>query len=881
MYIRFDESSSRFILETATCAYVMQLESGKYLTHLYYGDKKGADGPYDRPEYLSFSPYYVEENNGRYRVDTAMAEFPQFGSGDMRGSAIKIRNKNGDSVTLFKYKEYRIFDGRADIPGLPFASASDKCETLEVTLYDEVSSAELKLYYTVYPDEDVISRYFTVKNCGEEKIKLERAMSIALDIPFRSMDVISFPGRHCQERITQRAHADYGTFVMESRRGATSHQMNNSFLVVDREATETEGTALAFSYVYSGSFMNTVEVDQGNVTRILVGMHPDCFEWNLESGEAFSSPEAVMTLSSTGIGKASRNFHKFINRYILRPCPLGNRPIVLNSWEGNFFDIDEEIMVGYAVEAKKCGIDMLVMDDGWFGKRYHDRAGLGDWQANPERFKNGLPAFVKRIKDIGINFGIWIEPEMVNPDSDLYRAHPEWLLCAPGRQYTLSRHQALLDFANPEVVEYLKKTFAETFDGVDIDYIKWDFNRHLSEVSSAYLPADRRGETYHRFMLGVYDLYQWFCDTFPHVMIENCSGGGGRYDLGMMKYSSLIWTSDNTNPDDRIAIQYGSSFIYPQSVMSCHVSNHDNSAEDPHETDYRWKVAMQGMLGFEFNILNLSDEAKDIIKRQVEEYRKNYYNIYSGDLYRLISPYEGHDNSRDNIRDGKSAFYYVSENGNEVTVFFYQMKGEEPKEYLLKIDVPADSMWYAPFNRNCPYRGQDLRYGLALRSSREDHYAEVFHFYRDSWAEEQEKRKSESSREKFFENGLEDYELAGKMKKVVDKAVADNDNFKRMVRDYKCSKITSLDSEGKDAVCFTSPDNREIFVVFHQDKGETPREYRLRLDVPELSRWTARLNRDCPYHGFDLRYGMIVRSSSEDDYTQLFHFTRSGSVKHR
>jgi hypothetical protein len=290
---------------------------------------------------------------------------------------------------------------------------------------------------------------------------------------------------------------------------------------------------------------------------------------------------------------------------------------------------------------------------------------------------------------------------------------------------------------------------------------------------------------------------------------------------------------------------------------------------------------MQGMLGFEFNILNLSDEAKAIIKRQVEEYRQNYYNIFSGEMYRLMSPFDACDNPRYYNCEGKSAFYYISENGNEVTVYFYQMKGEEPQEYLLKIDVPADSMWYAPFNRNCPYRGADLRYGLSIRSSREDHYAEVFHFYRDSWAEEQAKREAEKGREKFFENGLEDCVLEGKMKDVVDKAVADNDNFKRIVAEYKCSKVTSLDCEGKDAVCFTSPDNRELFVVYHQDKGETPKEYRLRLDVPELSRWTATLNRDCPYHGFDLRYGMIVRSSTEDDYTELFHFKRSGSVSKR
>ena len=336
-----------------------------------------------------------------------------------------------------------------------------------------------------------------------------------------------------------------------------------------------------------------------------------------------------------------------------------------------------------------------------------------------------------------------------------------------------------------------------------------------------------------------------------------------------MKYCSLIWTSDNTDPDDRIMIQYGSSFLYPQSVMSCHVSNHRNSIEDTAETDYRWKVALQGMLGYEFDITKVSDEAKATVKKQVEEYRKYQSLITTGELHRVVSPY---------VKDGKSIFYYISKDGNEVLVYFYQMKGEEPREYQVKIDVPADTTWIATFNSNAPYRGADLKTGLTFRSSREDHKAQLFYFRRDTWKEAREAKEKEKNRERFFETGLEPTVLSDKMQAVVDKAVAGNDRFKNIVATCECKRVTSLDCEGKDAVCYATPDNREILVIYHQDKGEVPDEYRLKIAVPLLSRWTATLNRDCPYHGFDLDTGLIVRSSREDDYTEVFHFIRCGSI---
>ncbi len=859
MSIRFNEERNLLLLETKNTLYAMRIDFGKYLTHLYYGKKDFDPEAERKPGFMSFSTYYLEEG-GRYSVNSSMSEFPQFGSGDYRSDAIRVANANGDSVTFFEYRSHRIFEGRAEIKGLPFADASGASETLEITLFDTVSECELKLYYTVYPEEDVISRYFTVQNLGKSDVYLERAMSLALDIPRDSYDVLSFAGHHVKERMLQRTPVAHLTTVMESRRGATGHDMSNSFILAAKDAVEESGEAYGFSLVYSGNFMNSVESDQQRITRVVMGIHPDGFKWKLEGGELFASPEAIMTRSDCGIGQVSRNMHRFTRRYIVRPCALGKRPVVLNTWEGVFFDIDEDKMMEFAVEAKNCGVDMLVMDDGWFGKRYDDRAGLGDWQANPERFKDGLPAFVKRIKEVGIQFGIWIEPEMINPDSDLFRAHPEWALQTTGRRSTLSRHQLVLDMANPEVVEYLKATFAETFRDVPIDYIKWDFNRNLSEVSSLSLPADRRGEVYHRFMLGVYDLYQWFCDTYPNVMIENCSGGGGRYDLGMMKYSSMIWTSDNTDPDDRIKIQYGSSYCYPACVMSCHVSNHDDSIEDAKETDYRWKVAMQGMLGYELDATTITDEAKARIKRQIEEYRTYQDIISDGDLYRLISPFEN---------DGKSAGYYMSEDGDYFVAFFYQPKGEKPTEYRLKINVPNGTVWTAPFNRHSPYYSHELKNsGLVVRSTAEGHHAEVYYFFRDKWWDEKTPEK-----EQLFKKWASDGVMSEAAAAALAEKIRGNEKFEKIVRDFTCKKITTLEGEGKEAYLFTRDDEGEMFVVYYQSNGETPTEYRLRIDVPPTSVWVATLNRNCDYHSTDFYAGLVVKSSEEAN-TEIFHFYR-------
>lgn len=726
MSIIYNAQEKRFVIETKNTAYAMKVELDRYLVHVYYGERTENIPDKSVIPDRGFSAYpsdvcLTQPYGGRFSFNLRMLEFPGFDCGDYRSDAVRVKNADGNSVTIFTYVSHEIIDGRAELKGLPYASADCDTETLKITLRDNVSKCEADLYYTVFPEEDVISRYFTLRNTGEASVVLENAASISLDLPAIDYELISFYGRHGVERTMQRNPIFRGKICMESRRGASGHQMSNSFALVEKGATETEGGAYGFDFVYSGSYKNTVEIEQGTSTRVIVGLHPEFFSWTVDAGDSFTTPEAVMTYSPRGIGQMSRNLHRFARRHIVRPCNTERRPVVLNTWEGNFFNINEERMVEFAEYAADCGMDMLVMDDGWFGNRIDDHRGLGDWWANPDRFKDGLPLFVRRIKEKGIRFGIWIEPEMVNPDSDLYRAHPDWALCAEGRDHQRSRQQLVLDMTNPEVLEYLKKSFKETFTDVPIDYIKWDFNRHLCQIASKCVPADRQGEVAHRFMLGVYELYQWFCDEYPDVMIENCSGGGGRYDLGMMKYSSQIWTSDNTEPADRIFIQYGSTMMYPACVMSCHVSNRNNLAEDDRLVDFAYKVAMQGVLGYEFDITTLSDKARATISEQIRNYRRYEHIIENGDLYRLMSPYD----------DGKSAFYYITEERDEILVFFYQIKGEEPREYRLKIDVPDGTNWIATMNRDSIYHSFDLNTGLIVRSSAEDSYAEMFHFVLD------------------------------------------------------------------------------------------------------------------------------------------------------
>ena len=717
MAIKFDRKTARFFITTEHTAYVIGIIHGKYPVHLYYGKKKRGLDPQYSHRLHSFSPYRIEEEGEYFSLDEAFLETPFFGSGDFRATALRLRNADGNSVTKFTYKAHRIFSGRRMPERLPCAE-SDSAETLELTLTDdEVTGCVLKLYYTVFADCDVISRYAVLENCGKAPVDIEKFMSLTCDIPGRDWDMISLHGAHCWERNFCRTPIRLGSQCVFSRRGASSHQFNPFIAVCAHGATEERGEAYGFNFVYSGNFLSEVEQGQEEYTRVQVGIGSENFGWHLDAGEVFATPEAVMTYSASGLGQMSRNFHRFTRNCILPKDKTPHRPVVLNSWEAVGFNIDEKLLVDFARESKKYGIDMLVMDDGWFGARVNDNAGLGDWQENRDRFPDGLSAFAGRIKNEGVGFGIWIEPEMVNPDSDLYRAHPEWTLRVPGRENCLSRNQLVLDMSNPDVVAFLKESFEKTLGNVPFDYIKWDMNRHLSEVGSDFLPPERQKEVPHRYMLGVYDLLRWFRERFPDIIIETCSGGGGRYDLGMMKYGEQIWTSDNTNPDWRTVIQYGSSLAYPPATMSCHVSNPGDSAD---EMDFRWSVAIEGMLGYEFNILCMPQEIKSMIPRQIDEYKKYEPLIKDGDFYRLINPDRG----------CASAYYYASPDNSEILLTFINAGvngGPKKRDYRLAVKRADRDAVYTDTRSGKEYTGDELRRGITV-SAPEERFAKVWHF---------------------------------------------------------------------------------------------------------------------------------------------------------
>ena len=711
MPIKYNKQTKKFVLTTKNTMYVMQVVHDRFLGHIYYGRKKRGLDPEFEYRSGSFCPTYDDTRN--FAPDLVKTEYSFFGDGDYRSTSLKMRGENGNDCTHFDYKSHRIFKGRAHIDRLPYSEVKDGEETLEITMYDSLTDCELKLYYTVMEDCDVIARHVKIENRGTSPVDIEKCMSLQVELEGQDFDKIFLPGDYAHEREYHRFRLPFGYQNHRSRRGSSSHHFNPFLALCRLNTTEERGECYGFNFVYSGNFLTETEMFHDWGCRVQLGIGDDMFRWHLCPGEIFESPEAVMTYTDKGIGQMSRNFHKFTRERILPPEIWEKRPVVINTWEALYMSIDEQIMVEFAEKAAELGLDMLVMDDGWFGARDSDWAGLGDWWANPRKFRNGLKKFVENVKKYPVKFGIWIEPEMVNPDSELYRAHPDWALRVAGRESMMGRNQLVLDMSNPQVVEYLKDSFEKTLGDVDIDYIKWDFNRILTQVGSDMLPPERQGEVSHRFMMGTYDLYRWFRERFPNVMIENCSGGGGRYDLGMMKYSHQIWASDNTDPIGRCKIQYGSTVPYPVNTMSCHVNNPRESGIEG--IDYRFAVAINGMLGYEMDILynHIAPEVLARIPEHVKEYRKYESLIKTGDFYRLLNPFTSNYYS----------YYFADEKSDHILMTFIQMDPDKKeKELTLKVSRADKNAVYVDEKTGDRYTGEELRRGVKITTSLGHHH---------------------------------------------------------------------------------------------------------------------------------------------------------------
>lgn len=678
MGIVYSKSDRTFTIQTKNTTYQMQVDPYGFLLHLYYGKK--TDGScmdylltyYDRG--FSGNPFDAGDDR-TYSMDALPQEYPSYGTGDYRSTALIIENADGSTACDLRYRSHRIFNGKYKIPGLPAVYADEtESQTLEIVMEDAVTGVEVTLQYGVLPDYDVITRSEKIVYRGEGKICIRKAQSACLDFVQGKYDLLTFYGRHAMERTMQREPVTHGSHVIGSVRGTSSHQYNPMMILADENTTDQYGNCYAMSFVYSGNFKGETLKDQFGQTRALMGLQDEMFSYPLAEGETFYTPEVLLTFSGSGMNLLSQNLHRCIRQHICRgKYKESVRPVLVNSWEASYFDFDGDTLYELAKEAKHAGIDMLVLDDGWFGKRDDDNSGLGDWFVNEKKLGGTLGDLIKKINDLGVKFGIWVEPEMISEDSDLYREHPDWALTIPGRNPVHARNQLVLDFSRKEVVDHIFDQICKVLDQGNIEYVKWDMNRSLMDVFSR--GTEDQGRVMYDYVLGLYDFLERIVTRYPDLLIEGCSGGGGRFDAGMMYYTPQIWCSDNTDALDRLQIQYGTSFGYPVSAVGSHVSavpNHQTGRITSLHT--RGVVAMAGTFGYELNLGKLSEEEKQEIRLQVEEYRKFAPLIQTGLYYRLSDP----------AREEYAAWAFVSEDQKEVllNVVLQEIHGNMTVNYV-------------------------------------------------------------------------------------------------------------------------------------------------------------------------------------------------------
>lgn len=641
MSIQVNASNRLFHLQTKHTSYVFHVIEDGSLGQLYYGPKIPFKDDYanlnTREEHDCTNTRTDEDVE--FQAELLKQEYAGLGKGDYRYPAFQITYPNGSRTSEFQYRDYELKDGKARLTGLPstFADDSNDSQTLTVKLAD--GDLELQLHYTIFADEDVIVRSTTFVNHGKT-VFLNRALSAQLDLPDANYDFIQFAGSWSRERHLHRSHLRPGTQSISSLRTASSHQENPFFILARPHTDNNQGAVFGFNFVYSGNFLDSVEVDQFDTTRVLIGINPDEFGWKLNSGDSFQTPEVIFSYTDNGFNALSQQLGAFYAQHLINPhFAHQERPILINNWEATFMDFTEDKLMPIVERAKELGIEMFVLDDGWFGHRDDDRSSLGDWFVDEKKFNHGIAGFAKRVHDLDMKFGLWFEPEMISIDSKLYQTHPEWMIKTPGRGQTPGRHQFVLDMSRQEVVDYLFELMSHIIQDAKLDYIKWDMNRNITEMYGADLPADQQLEFSHRYILGVYDLYDRLTKAFPDVLFESCASGGGRFDLGMMYYAPQAWCSDDTDAIERIKIQDGTSYGYTPSMWGAHVSAVPNDQVGRLTSiDTRAKVAYFGAFGYELDVTELSDEEQATIKQQVAFY-KQYRKLFQfGTFYRLETP---------------------------------------------------------------------------------------------------------------------------------------------------------------------------------------------------------------------------------------------------
>lgn len=705
MPVLYHPETKQFYLHTQHTSYVMEIYEGR-LAHSYWGSR--IHSMPDLEYYYPFrfgADFSASDIPGRRfnSTDKLRQEYPTYGMGDMRSPALQVENAAGDTVVDLRYESHRIFSGKPALSGLP-ATYGEACESLEITLADEISAVRAILLYTVFPEKDVITRSVRIENRGQTACKLEKVASFCVDLHQDGFEVIHLHGAWAKERHVQRIAQSAATMVFDSKRGTSSHNENPFIALVQPQTTEDHGDAYGFCLMYSGSFSAEVSGEQYGSTRVQMGIQPLDFSWELAPGESFQAPEAILVYSAEGLGEMSRRFHRIIRQNVCRgKFRDTQRPVLINNWEATYFQFDQEKILALAEKAKSIGVDLMVLDDGWFGKRDKDNCSLGDWVVDRRKLPDGLECLCQKVNDLGMQFGLWFEPEMISPDSDLYRTHPDWCIHTDGRPRTEGRHQLILDLTRPEVCDYIVEAVSSVLRSCPIAYVKWDMNRNMTQMP-------RKGFA-HQYVLGLYRVLEQITSRFPDILFESCSGGGGRFDAGMLYYMPQTWTSDDTDAVERLYIQEGTAMVYPLSSMGAHISavpNHQVGRVTP--VRFRSRVAMMGRFGLELDLGKLDEETLTALAEEIALYKQYQQDIHHGDLYRLLSPYQGRT----------AAYEIVSD--RRVLVFVMNIAGAPCQAPLrLRLQGLDPQLQYRDVDTGVCYEGRTLM-GVGIpMDTRRDH----------------------------------------------------------------------------------------------------------------------------------------------------------------
>lgn len=730
MAIIFHKQSKCFHLYNNEVSYIMRIMENGQLENLYYGKKihDKEDFTYFHDEAMRSQMSVCIPEPGLLSMQYTRQEYPSYGTGDYRSPAVTIAQENGSRIIDFKYAGHEIYSGKKEILPLPatYVEEKEEAETLEVTLHDNVMDTDLILSYTIYEAYPVITRNTKFVHKGEEKIVLERAMSASVEFLDMDYEMVQLSGGWSRERYVKNRKLEMGIQSIQSLNGTCCGAEHNPFLALKRpHTTESQGEVYGFSLVYSGNYLGQVEVSTFDMTRVMMGINPEDFSWELESGESFQTPEVVMVYSDKGLNKMSQTYHRLYRKRLMHGEWRDKaRPILLNNWEATYFDFNEEKILTIAKKAKEAGVELFVLDDGWFGARNDDYRGLGDWYVNLEKLPDGISGLSKKVEELGLKFGLWVELEMVNKDSDLYRAHPDWIISAPNRFESHARHQNVLDFSRKEVVDYIYEMIAKVIRESSISYIKWDMNRYMSEPYSKGSAPCEQGKVMHKYILGVYDLYTRLTTEFPHILFESCASGGARFDPAMLYFAPQTWCSDDTDASERTKIQYGTSYVYPIVSMGSHVSavpNHQMHRITPIET--RANVAYFGTFGYELDLNLLSDAEIETVKKQIAFMKENRELIQmDGDFYRLLSPFEGNE----------TAWMVVSSDKTQAVAAFYQRLNKVNASWLrLKLDGLDANTKYEVSCDMAPVTSYDAKIAEAYGHKTEEDSVKTYQAYGD------------------------------------------------------------------------------------------------------------------------------------------------------